>query len=149
MIIARCAVLLSVLAIWPMGSIAQSYEPSNSQNLEECLQGFSDCNMKQVDASEQQLVAQALRDQNFQDCYFGFSNCNSTNLTAPESSLVARAARARNLKNCLVGIGDCNKGQLSESERQTVEHLPPEGPREDLGRICFRQGSHNSAGFGK
>ena len=90
MIFPRCAVLLSVFTICSMSSIAQSYEPSNSQNLQDCLQGFSACNMKQVDASEQQAVAQAMRDENFQDCYSGFSNCNSTNLTGPESSLVAR-----------------------------------------------------------
>jgi hypothetical protein len=63
MTLARRVVLFSVLASWPMVSISQSYDPSRSQNLQNCLNGFSECNMKQLDSSQQQAVTQTLHDQ--------------------------------------------------------------------------------------
>ena len=120
-ILARCVSLLLILLISPFDLVAQDFKSSAAENFQACVNGFSDCDTKQLSGPQRQVVAQASLNRNFQNCFYGFSGCYVSQLSVAEAALVARAEQSRNLRDCLMGIGDCDEGQLTDNERKIVK----------------------------
>jgi hypothetical protein len=74
----RSLLISSALVISCVGGLAQANKPAQIQNLQNCMDGFSDCSLNQLSASEQKSLTQSKLGQNFQNCYEGFPDCDMT-----------------------------------------------------------------------
>jgi inactivated superfamily I helicase len=115
-------ILLVALAtlLGDSGAAAQSRLETHSQVFQNCLNGFSECNLQRLTGIERQAVQSAIADRNLRECLEGFGDCKESALTTEEKLTVARILRAHNLEDCADGIGECNEAALSASERREM-----------------------------
>jgi Protein of unknown function (DUF3761) len=113
---------LAVSFLLTPGYASSSPQGSSSrQNLSNCLQGFSTCDVSQLSPAERSQVEQAAHQRNYRDCINGFSSCNRFKLTESERPQVQQAAHQRNYRDCLNGFSSCDPSKLTESERPQIQ----------------------------
>src|SRR5271156_2285549 len=90
---------------------------ANSQNYSACLNGYYECDSRQLTESERPAVADAAHRRNYSDCLNGYYSCDPRQLSESERASVADAAHRRNYSDCLNGYYGCDSHQLTESEQ--------------------------------
>jgi hypothetical protein len=99
--------VILLASLVPFRTSPQSLQVSESQNLEMCVEGFSECNWNELSTQQRQWVKQSTEDRNFEDCFNGSFECDATKLDAGQKLDVVRAKHDRDLQNCLDGYDDC------------------------------------------
>jgi uncharacterized protein DUF3761 len=115
---------LLFVGIWcgPFLSVAQQsdQQAAHQRTYNNCLHGYSGCDLSQLTDAERMEVQQAAHRRNYNNCLHGYSGCDLSQLTDAERMEVRQAAHRRNYNNCLHGYSGCDLSQLSSSEREAV-----------------------------
>ena len=107
------------IGLIPLSMSAQTGDNSRTKNFQNCMNGYAECNLAQLNASERQEAADASRDHNLNNCLSGLGYCDETILSPEIREEVQCAARARNVSNCLDSLSLCDQQKNCPSRGTT------------------------------
>ena len=111
------AVFVALLSLPDSPAHAQTTADSNFRH---CLDGWADCQLYRLTASQLEQVKQAELRRNYRHCLDGWADCRESLLTAEQKEAVTRAAYSRNYRHCVDGWADCRESLLTAEQKEVV-----------------------------
>jgi len=102
-------------------SRASPQQQENQRNYNNCLRGYSGCDLSTLTDDEKTQVQQAAHQRNYNNCLHGYSGCDPSKLTEAEKLPVQESAKQRNYNNCLHGYSGCDLSRLTADEGTQVQ----------------------------
>jgi hypothetical protein len=123
----KCAVMVFlVCGALAGGRLCHAASTSKQENLQNCLDGFEECNRSLLTPAQAKQITELRHDQNLWGCLSIYTDCNHSLLRPEEVQEVSVETQRQNLLNCETTMGPCNKALLTPSQADLVAKITRE-----------------------